>query len=69
MFWAAAQSPWVAKLQRLAEDLARVYNYHERANGIDLGRRVAAAILALAPGAIAQHACCRLPATHDDVVR
>ena len=31
---------------RLAEDLARVYNYHERANGIDLGRRVAAAILA-----------------------
>ena len=31
---------------RLAEDLARVHNDHERANGIDLGRRVAAAILA-----------------------
>jgi hypothetical protein len=49
MFWAAASHPEVVKLQRLAEDLARVYNYHERANGIDLSRRVAAAILALAP--------------------
>ena len=35
---------------RLAEDLARVHNYHERANGIDLGRRVAAAILAQRQG-------------------
>lgn len=32
---------------RLAEDLARVHNQRERMNGIDLGRRVAAAILAL----------------------
>lgn len=32
---------------RLAEDLARVHNSVERANGINLGRRVAAAILAL----------------------
>ncbi|HMG06200.1 MAG TPA: hypothetical protein VK581_12120 [Chthoniobacterales bacterium] len=31
---------------RLAEDLARVPNQREKANGIDLGRRVAAAILA-----------------------
>ena len=31
---------------RLAEDLARVPNHRERMNGIDLGRRVAAAILA-----------------------
>jgi hypothetical protein len=31
---------------RLAEDLARVHNNHERTNGIDLGRRAAAAILA-----------------------
>jgi PAP2 superfamily len=35
---------------RLAEDLARVPNPVERANGIDLGRRVAAAILALRVG-------------------
>ena len=35
---------------RLAEDLARVHNDHERANGIDLGRRVAAAILAQRQG-------------------
>jgi hypothetical protein len=31
---------------RLAEDLARVHNPLQRANGVDLGRRVAAAILA-----------------------
>jgi hypothetical protein len=35
---------------RLAEDLAQVHNYHERVNGIDLGRRVAAAILAQRQG-------------------
>jgi PAP2 superfamily len=35
---------------RLAEDLARVRNPIERANGVDLGRRVAAAILALRVG-------------------
>ena len=35
---------------RLAEDLARVPNIRERANGIDLGRRVAAAILAQRQG-------------------
>lgn len=32
---------------RLAEDLARVHDPRERANGINLGRRVAAAILAM----------------------
>ena len=32
---------------RLAEDLAQIHNSRQRANGIDLGRRVAAAILAL----------------------
>jgi hypothetical protein len=36
----------VAFHARLAEDLARVHNPRERANGINLGRRVAAAILA-----------------------
>ena len=35
---------------RLAEDLARVRNSRERQNGIDLGRRVAAAILAQRQG-------------------
>jgi hypothetical protein len=35
---------------RLAEDLALVHNDHQRANGIDLGRRVAAAILAQRQG-------------------
>jgi hypothetical protein len=35
---------------RLAEDLALVHNDRERANGIDLGQRVAAAILALRQG-------------------
>lgn len=35
---------------RLAEDLARVHNPLERANGVNLGRRVAAAILALRVG-------------------
>jgi hypothetical protein len=35
---------------RLAEDLARVSNSREKANGIDLGRRVAAAILAQRQG-------------------
>ncbi len=35
---------------RLAEDLAQVHNDRERANGIDLGRRAAAAILALRQG-------------------
>jgi hypothetical protein len=32
---------------RLAEDLNEVQNYHQKANGIDLGRRAAAAILLL----------------------
>jgi len=32
---------------RLAEDLARVHNLRERTNGVNLGRRVAAAILAM----------------------
>jgi hypothetical protein len=35
---------------RLAEDLAQVHNARERTNGISLGRRVAAAILALRLG-------------------
>jgi hypothetical protein len=35
---------------RLAEDLARVSNSREKANGIDLGRRVAAATLAQRQG-------------------
>jgi hypothetical protein len=35
---------------RLAEDLARVSDHHERTNGVELGRRVAAAILAQRQG-------------------
>lgn len=40
---------------RLAEDLAQVYNHRQRANGVDLGRRVAAAILAQRLGDGSQH--------------
>ena len=35
---------------RLAEELARVRNPVQRANGVDLGQRVAAAILAMRQG-------------------
>lgn len=35
---------------RLAEDLATINNAHQRANGVDLGQRVAAAILAMRAG-------------------